>query len=134
MVTRVVVCLAVLAVGCGDEDVVDLQPGEVPGERGYIKDQSGAVFGWLCDEERCKLENIDEPVPQCNAPSRAFYGYMWGVFIEVTPGCTFGSEGEWGSLAEWHRFVVCEDDADCPVVRSGGAESRYVCDAGFCKD
>lgn len=136
MVTRVVVCLAVLTVGCGDDVgmVPPPQPGEVPGERGYITDQSGAVFGWLCDEERCKVENIDEPIPYCDpSSSRAIYSYTWGTFIEITPGCTFGSKGEWGSLPGWSRIVVCDADEDCPVVRNNGDESLYVCNGGFCK-
>lgn len=95
-------------------------------------DQSGAVFGWECDEERCQVTNVDEPVPHCNPPSKAVYTYTWGHFIELTPACA-DSEG-WGSLPHWARFVVCLADEDCPVIRYDGEETLHVCDAGFCKN
>lgn len=133
MVRRIALCIAILAAACGDEVGSQTpQPGEVPGERGQVVDQSGAAFGWQCDEQRCRVENIDEPVPECGPPSKAVYTYSWGYFIEITAACA-DSEG-WGALPHWGRYVVCEADEDCPVIRSNGSETLHVCDAGFCKN
>ncbi|HEY8379935.1 MAG TPA: hypothetical protein VIK91_25765, partial [Nannocystis sp.] len=40
----------------------------------------------------------------------------------------------WGSFPHWGRFVVCEEDADCPTIVNRGRTDEYVCHAGLCRN
>lgn len=118
---------ALLLVACNDTSSKPAQPET-------ITDQSGAVFGWSCDDTRCYVERLDEspPLPDCGPEGKAFYSYTWGSLIEITGGCPIDGKS-WGSLPEWGRFVVCEADADCPTVIGQGHVDEYLCHAGLCR-
>lgn len=110
------------------------EPSDERAQPETITDQSGAVFGWTCDETRCSVERIagSPALPDCGAGGDAFYSYAWGSFIEVTGACPVDDTG-WASFPSWGRMVVCEADADCPTVIGQGAVDEYVCHAQFCR-
>ncbi|MBZ5714562.1 hypothetical protein [Nannocystis pusilla] len=121
----VVLSLVVLAPACAGEDQ--------PLNPSTITDQSGAVFGWECDDDlRCRVTRLDEsppaPVDDCGPVLTPTFSYSWGHMIELSAVCA-DDEG-WVSFPGWGRFVVCEADADCPTIQ----DDSYVCNAGFCKN
>lgn len=127
MLIRRAVFTALVLAACNDG------PNE-PAQPETITDQSGAVFGWSCDDKRCYVEQLEESpmLPGCKPPSRAIYSYVWGGIIEISAGCA-DDDGTWGGLSSWGRFVVCEEDADCPTIISKGEADDYLCHAGFCR-
>jgi hypothetical protein len=126
LIRRAVFATLVLA-ACNDGPDAPVQPET-------ITDQSGAVFGWKCDDTRCYVERLEESpsLPDCGPEGKPFYSYTWGDIIVITGGCPLGN-GDWGSLPGWGRFVVCEEDADCPTVIDAGGADEYLCHAGFCR-
>lgn len=126
MQTRRLATLLLAIAACGDEG---------SGNPDQLTDQSGAVFGWDCDETRCRLSRIGDqpPLPDCNS-LRPAYSYTWGRFVGISAVCAF-DDGGWGSVPQWERFVVCEGDEDCPrIPRYNGGTDVYTCRAGFCQD
>jgi hypothetical protein len=102
-----------------------------------IADQSGAEFLWVCQESNhhlCKVHRIagvSPRLPECFDDERPEYTYGWGRFVEVFGLCRDADGSGW-SWGDWGRFLVCEQDADCPqLVRYG---ESYECRAGFCQN
>jgi hypothetical protein len=128
MSVRALALAALVLAACDDSPSTPEQPET-------ITDQSGAVFGWKCDDKRCYVERLDEspPLPDCGPEGKAFYSYTWGGIIEITGGCPGSGDGSWGALGSWGRFVVCEADADCPAIVDDGAVDGYLCHAGYCR-
>lgn len=120
-----VLSLALLA-ACGEEDGAPVQPAT-------LTDQSGAVFGWECDDDmQCRLSLLEDspplPVDECGPKLKPAYSYSWGHMIELSAVCA-DSEG-WVSFPRLGRFVVCESDSECPIV----GDDVFECNAGFCKN
>lgn len=126
MLHRRAAALLVLTVAACGDDPSPANPTE-------LTDQSGAVFGWDCDDERCALTRLDESpeAPDCGPILTPGYSYSWGHFMEITAVCADDEPG-WVALPGWGRLVVCETDADCPTIIP--SQDEYVCNAGFCKD
>jgi hypothetical protein len=117
--------LTLVLAACGDEGA--------PVQPSVLTDQSGAVFGWECDDDmRCRVSLLDEspplPVDECGPKLEPAYSYSWGHMIELSAVCA-DSEG-WVSFPRLGRFVVCEADSDCPII----GDDSYECNAGFCKN
>ncbi|MDC0717208.1 hypothetical protein [Nannocystis bainbridge] len=121
-----VLSLTLLAACGGDDDEPFVQP-EV------LTDQSGAVFGWECDEAmKCRLSRLEDsppaPVEDCGPELEPTFSYSWGHLIELSAVCA-DSKG-WVSFPRLGRLVVCEADGDCPVI----GNDAYECNAGYCKN
>lgn len=128
MLIRRAVFAAIVLAACNDGADEPVQPET-------IRDQSGAVFGWECDADSCRVTRVEgsPPLPDCGADGQAIYSYSWGSLIEITAACKFDDMPGWGALGGWGRFVVCEEDADCPSVVSGSGRDEYLCHAGLCR-
>lgn len=126
MRTATVLLSLALVAACGEENSAPVQP-EV------LTDQSGAVFGWECDDDDvCRLSLLEDspplPVDECGPKLEPAYSYSWGDMIELSAVCA-DSEG-WVSFPRLGRFVVCESDSECPII----GDDVFECNAGFCKN
>lgn len=126
MIVRRPLLLALALAACDDPE---------PYNPPQLEDQSGAVFDWSCNEQRCFPKPIDgvPALPECGPNGlKPGYSYTWGLYINIAAMCADGSGG-WGSFPEWSRTVVCESDADCPTIPHNDELDAYECNAGFCK-
>lgn len=107
------------------------------GNPDHLVDQSGAVFGLECDSERCRVTPTADtpPFPEgyCGPVLEPRYIHEEAGVLQITAAC-IDEAGLPVSLWGGSRFVVCEDDGDCPSIVQPGQDTLYVCDSGLCKD
>ncbi len=101
-----------------------------------LTDQSGAVFDWACEGNKCTLARLgDTPaLPKCEAGSIPGYGYAFGDYIKIRAVCSPSLDGPEGPVSGTSRLVICDTDADCPTIEGSNSLHFYECNAGFCKD
>jgi hypothetical protein len=99
-----------------------------------IIDQSGAEFFWVCTQQSCEVHRIagvSPPLPECLPREEAEYGVSVARFFAIAATCV--EEGYFPFIIE-ERFVVCDDDADCPQIEQEEFGALYECRAGFCQN
>jgi hypothetical protein len=86
-----------------------------------IRDTTGAVFGWRCDDSGCNIVAIDGTPSLAACGPGTHYGYVIDRFIAVCPCCSLN-----GSMC---RVVACDTTSDCPQWQG----DAYECRAGLCQ-
>lgn len=125
---------------------------DAPSQPDTIIDQSGAEFRWVCPPgEQCRIEIIAglSPLPEhpradpeWDGPCPDDWKYVRDDFddhlrfFDVQGACVTAT-GWYSWRGEWGRYVICEQDTDCPQVvdpSSGTVTTSFSCVAGFCQD
>jgi hypothetical protein len=124
--------LVVVLVGCG----IDRRYGPQDNPT-TIRDVTGVDFGWVCDDQGCKVTRLaTTPAPDpCPNPQDSAYGDSWGRFVEVCSVCLGHEPGfYWSTTPGQCRVLACATDANCPSIYESNPEAGYACVNGLCQN
>lgn len=105
-----------------------LGPGDNPSE---LVDSTGLVFGWSCDDDRCRLA---PPSLDYSLPCELVWTSVWGRFYELCMSCASPDGSASAFIAEWCRPIACEVSADCPALYWHSDQHEYECENGLCQN
>lgn len=98
-----------------------------------IRDSTGAIFGWVCSRNSCKIETVASTpaTPLCLGES-GYYVYRGYRFIDISVDweCAQGPNPLCEAGPGFGRLVVCNRDSDCPQFE----RFSYRCYHSVCQD